>query len=130
MHECAYVTTQGTAIIWDISIVLFPRQDSKFFLLGFEYNLINFKCMGVLPAHVCVCTICSPDTHRDWKRESDPLQLVLQTTVNHHMSTGNWTLIPCKRNKVVNHWVISPNPRFSVLCWTLQIHSWKSLIVF
>lgn len=43
-------------------------------------------CMGVL---ACVCIMCISGVHRGQKKALVPLELELQTVVNHQMHVGN-----------------------------------------
>jgi hypothetical protein len=54
----------------------------------FFLRLIYFMCMGVC-LHVCLCTTCTPGSHRDQKRVSDLLELHLRTILSLHVDVGN-----------------------------------------
>jgi hypothetical protein len=51
---------------------------------------------------VCMYTTSMPGAFRGWNTVSDPLELELQTVVNHHVSTRNETEVLCK-SKCSNH---------------------------
>jgi hypothetical protein len=63
----------------------------------FIFMYFYFMCMGILPAHVCSPCACS--THADQKRALNPLKLILQAVVRHHVSAGNQTQVLHKNNK-------------------------------
>lgn len=58
-------------------------------------------------SHACLCTVCTPDTHRSQMRLSD------SWTWSHHVSTGNQTWIL----HVLNHCAISLALTFSPFLW-------------
>lgn len=49
--------------------------------------------------HICLCTICMPETHRGQKGALGPLGLALKMVVNHHVGAGNWTQVLCESSQ-------------------------------
>ena len=45
--------------------------------------------MDVLPACVCLCTMCAPGACNSKKKALDPLELELQVVVSHHVGSVN-----------------------------------------
>lgn len=60
-----------------------------------------FTCMSVVTARISVHSRCV--THRGQERESDPLELALQSVVSHYMDVRNQTLSSGRAARVLNH---------------------------
>lgn len=50
------------------------------------------------------------NAHADYKWAANPLQLALQTAVNHNMGVGNLTLVLCKNSQCSSLLAIAPSP--------------------
>jgi hypothetical protein len=80
------------------------------------YYFIYFQYLCVWAfAHmyVYVPTICLLGACEGQKRPPDPLEVEIWMVVSHHISSGNWTWVPCKSDKwpgVVAH-TFNPSTR-------------------
>ena len=59
-------------------------------LFGEGYKVELFRGLFILCAclHLCMCTMCGPDTDRGQKMESDSPELELQKVVSHLVGVG------------------------------------------
>lgn len=48
-----------------------------------------FYCIVFMPARMYVYASCACSVHKGQKKALDPLELKLQTVVNHHVGAGN-----------------------------------------
>jgi hypothetical protein len=80
-----------------------------------------------------MCPICILSNHGDQKRVSDPLKLVLQMAVGHHVDAGNQTPVLCKSSqcsKSPSHFsdLLVRQPKRGNKPWTWAILSHAELL--
>lgn len=74
-------------------------------LWKFKDVCISILCLWGFCMHVChLCNTCMPHANRGQKRGLDPLELLLQVVVNHHVGTGNKPKFPRRATGALHCW--------------------------
>lgn len=73
-------------------------------------TFVYFLCELVFYLHVCMHTVCMPDTYGGQKRASDPLEPQSQAVVSHHVGARAQTQVLCKTAIAFNLRAVSPVP--------------------